>query len=182
MERTPLEALCSERGLRLTLNRRKVLRVMGNSPDHPDAREVHKRVNALGEEVGLTAVYRALSDLTDVKIFRRLTFDEGRARYELSAQSTHQHLVDVGTGEIVEVTDSAMATLAMKVARSLGYQLVDYKLTLRVEKWPVAALSTPVADGLGQGVKFLLIVAGVGWRQSASSRLRGRAVRCELRP
>ena len=49
---------------------------------------------------------------------------------ELNEDSHHDHLIDVDSGEIVEFLDEEIERLQMKVAKKLGYELVDHKMEL----------------------------------------------------
>jgi Fur family ferric uptake transcriptional regulator len=60
----------------------------------------------------------------------RHVFRDGKARYERTGRPLHPHLIDVGTGEIVEVDDDGLVLLREEQARRLGYRLVEYRLKL----------------------------------------------------
>jgi Fur family ferric uptake transcriptional regulator len=42
----------------------------------------------------------------------------------------HDHLIDLRTGKVVEFTNPEIEALQEKIARELGYQLVDHRLEL----------------------------------------------------
>ena len=42
----------------------------------------------------------------------------------------HNHLIDINSGEIVEFVDKDIEELQKKIAKKLGYNLVDHKLEL----------------------------------------------------
>jgi Fur family transcriptional regulator, ferric uptake regulator len=126
---TPLEALCLQRGLRLTEHRRIVLEVLEASHDHPCVREIHRRA-ATGHRIGIATVYRTLNSLVERGMVRRQVFPDGRAHYERAGRPSHPHLIDVATGTIVEIDDVGLHALLERQARLLGYQLVDYSLRL----------------------------------------------------
>ncbi len=125
----PLEELCRQRGLRLTEHRRIVLEVMENATDHPCAREIHRRA-AVGHRIGLATVYRAVKRLTAAGVLTRLSFPDGKARYERLGTTPHPHLIDVATGDVVEVDETELPALVAAQAARLGYRLVDFRLRL----------------------------------------------------
>ena len=47
-----------------------------------------------------------------------------------STDEHHDHLIDVNTGEIIEFVDKDIEELQIKIAKKLGYNLVDHKLEL----------------------------------------------------
>ncbi|MFZ5779026.1 MAG: Fur family transcriptional regulator [Pseudomonadota bacterium] len=129
---TPLEQLCVQKGLRLTEHRRIVLEVLGASTDHPCAREIHRRA-AASHRIGLATVYRTLNSLADVGVLTRRVFTDGRARYE-RAGGTHPHLIDLATGEILELEDGELERLIEETATRLGFRLVEYRLRMFGQK------------------------------------------------
>ena len=126
---TPLEALCVQRGLRLTEHRRIVLEVLEAARDHPCVREIHRRA-AAGHRIGIATVYRTLNSLVEVGMVRRQVFPDGRAHYERAGRPSHPHLIDVATGTIVEIDEADLEMLLAEQAQRLGYRLVDFSLKL----------------------------------------------------
>ena len=55
-----IERLCSERGLRMTGQRRTIARVLTASVDHPNVEEVYRRANRVDPRISLSTVYRTL--------------------------------------------------------------------------------------------------------------------------
>ncbi|MGH8431839.1 MAG: Fur family transcriptional regulator [Solimonas sp.] len=136
-----LEALCRRRGLRLTEHRRIVLEVLEAATDHPNVREIHRRV-AAGHCIGLATVYRALNSPAAAGIVMRRTFPDGSAHYQRSDTASRSHLFDLGEGKLLEVDDVNLVRLADKVAEQLGYRLVDYRLSLFGRKQDCAKSET----------------------------------------
>ncbi len=125
-----LETLCRERGVRLTEQRRIVLEVLEAATDHPCTFEIHRRASA-GGRIGIATVYRALNSLANAGLVSRHVFRDGKARYERAGATPHPHLIDVATGEIVEViNDGGLARLFEKEADRLGFRLQNYRLRL----------------------------------------------------
>jgi Fur family ferric uptake transcriptional regulator len=129
-----LEELCVRRGLRLTEHRRIVVEILEAATDHPCVREIHRRA-ARDHRIGVATVYRTLNRLAAAGLVTRHVFRDGQsgskgARYERVGAATHHHLIDVDTGRVVEVDDAELTRLIEATARSLGYRLVDYRITL----------------------------------------------------
>ena len=127
---TDLEQLCRERGIKLTGQRRLVLDVLDAAADHPCAHEIHRRVVGQDRKIGVATVYRVLNKLAAAGIVTRYTFRDGKARYERMGRAPHPHLIDVATGEIIEVDDARLTLLIEEEARRRGYKLLDYRLKL----------------------------------------------------
>ena len=47
-----IEALCAERGLRITEQRRVIARVLSESQDHPDVEKLHERAAERDPQIG----------------------------------------------------------------------------------------------------------------------------------
>lgn len=125
-----LEQLCAERGLRMTDQRRVIARVLSESEDHPDAEEIHRRASAIDPKISLATVYRTMRLFEDASIITRHDFGDGRARYEELSDEHHDHLINVKTGEVIEFVNDEIERLQERVARELGYKLVDHRLEL----------------------------------------------------
>ena len=125
-----LESLCVEKGLRMTEQRRVIARVISESRDHPDVEMLHRRVNELDSSISISTVYRTVKLFEEADILERHDFGDGRARYELTPERHHDHLIDVNTGEVIEFRNDEIERLQKIVAEELGYSLVDHRLEL----------------------------------------------------
>jgi Fur family ferric uptake transcriptional regulator len=66
----------------------------------------------------------------DAGIIERHDFRDGRARYEQSPDTHHDHLINLRTGEVVEFRNEEIERLQAEIVRKLGYRLVDHRLEL----------------------------------------------------
>jgi len=125
-----VEKLCLERGLKMTEQRRVIARVLSESHDHPDAGEVYRRASAIDPRISLATVYRTVRLFEEVKVLDRRDFGDGRSRYEEASEEHHDHLIDVNSGRVIEFRNDEIERLQRKVARDLGYRLIDHRLEL----------------------------------------------------
>jgi Fur family ferric uptake transcriptional regulator len=128
--RIDIEALCAEKGLRITEQRRVIARVLSESEDHPDVEALHARAAAIDSGISIATVYRTVRLFEEAGILERHDFGDGRARYEAAAESHHDHLIDVETGNVIEFADDELETLQKKIAERLGFRLVDHRMEL----------------------------------------------------
>ena len=132
----PIEEKCQKKGVRLTDQRKTIAKVISESKevygskDHPDVDELHKRVSSLDSKISIATVYRTVKLFEEAGIIERHDFREGKSRYEPLTEEHHDHLIDVNSGEIVEFVDKDIEELQKKIAKKLGYNLVDHKLEL----------------------------------------------------
>jgi len=125
-----VEEKCAERGLRMTEQRRVIAQVLSDANDHPDAEELYRRASATDPKISLATVYRTVRLFSDAGIIETHDFRDGRARYETADEDHHDHLIDVVSGEVIEFADAEIEELQEKIARKLGYELVDHRLEL----------------------------------------------------
>jgi Fur family ferric uptake transcriptional regulator len=125
-----IEALCAEKGLRITEQRRVIARVLSDAEDHPDVEILHQRSAAIDPGISIATVYRTVRLFEDAGILERHDFGDGRARYEAAAETHHDHLINVETGEVIEFVDPELEELQRKISERLGYRLVDHRLEL----------------------------------------------------
>src|ERR687892_2385114 len=97
-----IEALCADKGLRITEQRKTIARVLGDSEDHPDVETLHARAAAIDPNISLSTVYRTVRLFEEAGILERHEFGDGRARYEPAGHGHHDHLINVKTGEVIE--------------------------------------------------------------------------------
>ena len=129
-----IEEKCQQKGVRLTEQRKIIAKVLSESKavygskDHPDVDELHKRVSTLDDRISIATVYRTVKLFEESGILVKHDFKAGKARYEIN--DDHNHLIDINRGEIVEFVDKDIEELQKKIAKKLGYNLVDHKLEL----------------------------------------------------
>ena len=126
-----IEELCAKNGVKITQQRRIIAGVISEAKDHPDANEVFLRSNKIDPRISLATVYRTIKLFEENNVLNRIDFGGKRARYEeLDENAHHDHLIDVDSGEIIEFLDEEIEELQAKIAKKLGYQLVDHRMEL----------------------------------------------------
>ncbi|MDB5701779.1 MAG: transcriptional repressor [Sphingomonadales bacterium] len=128
--RIDIEALCAEKGLRITEQRRVIARVLSEAEDHPDVEVLHSRASAIDKGISIATVYRTVRLFEEAGILERHDFGDGRSRYEAAAEAHHDHLIDVETGKVIEFVDPELEALQKVIAEKLGYRLVDHRMEL----------------------------------------------------
>ena len=117
-----IEALCAQRGLRITEQRRVIARVLSESQDHPDVEKLYERaLAAIDPGISIATVYRTVRLFEEAGILDRHDFGDGRARYEAAPEAHHDHLIDVESGKVIEFVDPELEALQRQIAERLGY-------------------------------------------------------------
>lgn len=121
---------CTAQGLRMTGQRRTIAQVLEEADDHPDAEELYARASQVDPNISLATVYRTVKLFEETGILEKHDFIDGRARYEDAEREHHDHLIDVESGEVIEFVDPEIEALQTRIAKRLGYRLINHKLTL----------------------------------------------------
>ena len=128
-----LEDKLARSGARMTAPRRVLARVLGQSSDHPDVEELHRRAQEIDPGISLATVYRTVRLFEQLGIVERHAFSAGRARYEHGGEEHHDHFVNVRSGEVVEFHAPEIEALQAEIAARHGYRILDHRLVLYVE-------------------------------------------------
>lgn len=141
---TRIERLCMANGLKMTGPRRVIARVLSEADGHPDVDELHRLAHKLDPRISLATVYRTVRLFEQHGILERRNLGSRRARYEMSGEHDHFHLVDQDTGKVIEFDEPETETLMRKVAARHGFDLVSLKIELFGRRsQPAAAMAEP---------------------------------------
>ncbi len=89
-----LEDFIIQNNLKITRQRRAVLKAFLGSEEHVSAEELYRLVTASEPKVGLATVYRTLALLTQSGLASELDFGDGQKRYEHAyMHSHHDHMI-----------------------------------------------------------------------------------------
>ena len=113
--RSKLEALCAERGLKMTDQRRVIARVLSESSDHPDVEALHKRATTVDANISIATVYRTVRLFEEAGILAKHDFGDGRARYEETPDEHHDHLIDIQSGKVIEFHNDEIEELQRRI-------------------------------------------------------------------
>ena len=127
-----IERRCTHQHLRMTQQRRLVIRLVAQARDHPDVTQLYRRARARDSDVSLSTIYRNLKQLERIGAVRRNEFADGRSRYEVVPTRHHDHLIDLKTGRVIEFRSPEIERLQMEVALRHGYKIVDHRLDIYV--------------------------------------------------
>ena len=133
-----LQKICQDRGLRLTEQRKIIVRLLEetilDTKFHPDVDEIFNRAIKVDKKISVATVYRTVKLLEEHGIIEKHEFKAGKARYEVSTENHHDHLIDINSGEIIEFIDDEIEKLKKKIAKKHGYDLIDHRLELYCKK------------------------------------------------
>ena len=120
---------CKKLGLKLTEQRKIIVKVLSDSSDHPDVESVHKRAVKIDKRIGIATVYRTIKLFEDNNLLEKHEFKGYSSRYE-TVRENHHHLIDIKSGKVKEFRNTLVDAMQKQVAKEMGYTLIDYRLEL----------------------------------------------------
>jgi Fur family ferric uptake transcriptional regulator len=123
-------ALLDDRGVRATPQRTRVLAELVREQNDATAQELHERLRARGERIGLATVYRALAVLADEGVVDVLAHRPGEACYRVCGGEHHHHLVCASCHRVVELADCRLDPWLDDVATAHGFDGLEHRLEL----------------------------------------------------
>ncbi len=134
MTAADLEQMCAKAGLKMTGQRRTILQVLsGFGEGHPSVEDIYERARAVDASISMATVYRTLNLLDELNLVVKHDFKENFARFDIRMDH-HHHLIDVETGDVIEFSNEEIEKMKQKIARELGYELVECRLELYGKK------------------------------------------------
>lgn len=132
LDQSQFRDLLKDKGLKLTTQRRAVLEVLLNRHgEHLTTEEIYDYVKQFCPEIGLATVYRTVQLMEDMKIIRKLNFDDGCSRYEIASNTSdhyHHHLICENCGKVIEVEEDLLDNLEDKIQNKFGFMIKDHIL------------------------------------------------------
>lgn len=84
--------------------------------------------------MSLATVYRTLSTLKTKGVIQHHNFDGGGSRFEIVPEVHHDHIVDLGTGEIIEFKSDQIERIQTEIAAEFGYEVSHHRFELYCRK------------------------------------------------
>jgi len=94
------------------------------------AQQLHQQLVADGTKLGLTTVYRALTELVEQDQADTLVLGDGEMRYRICTPEHHHHLICGQCGKTVEFDLPGFETQAQQIARDNGFTVESHELEL----------------------------------------------------
>jgi Fe2+ or Zn2+ uptake regulation protein len=116
-------------GLRATASRVAVLRVLGESHDHPRVDQVVARVRESGVSISTQAGYDVCEALHRASLARRIALAGGPARYEARVGDNHHHLVCRACGHTIDVDCTTGLAPCLDLPDDHGFALEEAEVT-----------------------------------------------------
>jgi Fur family ferric uptake transcriptional regulator len=129
-----LETFLREKRLKVTEQRRTLMKAALDQPGHFTAENLHIALSRAGEPISMATVYRGLSLLEEAGLLEGHDFADGLRRYERALhREHHDHMVCVDCRAVVEFQNQAIEKQQEQVVAQHGFVLHDHSLTLFVQ-------------------------------------------------
>lgn len=123
--------MSTEQGRRSTKQRAAVKAALDGADGFQTAQQIHERLRAAGQSIGLATVYRALQAMTADGDADQLRTDVGEVAYRrCSTGHHHHHLVCRSCSVTVELSAGQVEAWIAEVSASHGFTAVDHSFEL----------------------------------------------------
>src|SRR5919204_4791144 len=122
------EARLRAASIRITAARRLVLETLAREPHDATAQEIHARLRAAGNPVGLATVYRTLTLLQERGAVDTLSHRPGESCYRICAPGHHHHLVCSRCHRVEELTECELDDWLAGVTEKHGFRPTSHSL------------------------------------------------------
>jgi len=120
-----------ERGLKLTAQRKTVLRQVFRAHKHFEAAEMLYRMRQKRLKVSKATLYRTLALLVEAGLLRQEVFGERHSHYEhIFGHGRHDHLVCLSCGKIREFRNDEIERLQNRICEQHGFQPTSHKMEI----------------------------------------------------
>ena len=115
---------------RNTWQKTAVLEQLSNTDEFVSAQELHQKISQSGKKLGLTTVYRALTEMVEQSMADSLSISDGEMRYRICTPEHHHHLICRLCGKTVEFDMPGFEELALEVAKANGFTELSHEIEL----------------------------------------------------
>ncbi len=128
-----LDEFIRRKGLRRTGQRDRIMQEIFAKDDHFTAEELYDRVRKSDSGTSRATIYRTLALLVEAGLLREIDLGENETTYDPNFvdKPSHNHLVCIDCGQVLEFEDPHIDTLNDCVARRLGFRPLEHTLKIK---------------------------------------------------
>ncbi|HSF79961.1 MAG TPA: Fur family transcriptional regulator [Anaerolineales bacterium] len=115
------------KGLRLTPQRKLVLRILQQSSEHLDAEGIWQRARRECQDLNLATVYRTLNLLAGIGLIQQSYLGEGQKRgyYEVLDKPEHYHFACLRCGRVMELSSDHLQQAQKELEECNGVRIIN---------------------------------------------------------
>lgn len=126
-----LDSYLTDKNLKQTQQRRKLIELFLKMNNHISAEELHEAARDAGHNIGLATIYRTLNLLAEADLVEQKSFVDGRHVYEVNMPGEHHdHLICLDCGLVVEFESAEIEQLQDRIAAKNQFVLKAHRLDL----------------------------------------------------
>lgn len=125
-----LEKTLRGAGERITPQRRLIAGILLDQGGHLSADDIHQLARHEDPRLSLATVYRTLRWLKECGVVRELRLNGNRYRYEIAHGETHQHMICLGCGKIIEFTCGYCSAVQKKLVQEHSFHVTGMRVKL----------------------------------------------------
>jgi len=115
---------------RLTKQRKAITMALTSQENFRSAQEIHALLTANGETIGLSTVYRNLTEMFEARDVDMIIGTDGESQYRLCSNDHHHHLTCTRCGLAIEITGEALEVWAKQVGIDNGFTEIAHTLEI----------------------------------------------------
>ena len=115
---------------RLTKQRKAITQALTSQENFRSAQEIHALLTVNGETIGLSTVYRNLTDMFEARDVDMIIGADGESQYRLCSNDHHHHLTCTKCGLALEITGEALEVWAKQVGIDNGFTEISHTLEI----------------------------------------------------
>ena len=119
-----------DHGMRLTRQRREILKVLKSTTSHPTADWIYDQVRRVLPNISLGTVYRTLGVLRDQGMIMELDYGRSGSRFD-GAPRNHYHIVCVTCGKVEDLSVPVKGYMEEEMSDVSGYEVMEHRLEFR---------------------------------------------------
>ncbi len=132
MHNTIFKEFLRRKGLRLTKERKAVLREVFSFHGHFDPEELLIRLRKKGSRVSKASIYRTIPLLLESGLIEEVIKVDKHAHYEHTyGHSHHDHMICIKCGSVVEFHSQELETLQERLCKKDGFTSISHFLEIR---------------------------------------------------
>lgn len=118
-----------ETGVRITPQRRAVLKFMIEADNHPTADDIYKALSPEHPGMSVATIYNNLKLLKNTGLVKELTYGDASSRFDFNSEK-HYHIICSSCGKITDFHYSGLEELERLAANNTNYSISHHRLEL----------------------------------------------------
>lgn len=118
----------NEAGLRATPVRIAVMEFLENTDTPVDVQMIKEYLKQKNVSSDTVTIFRIMNIFTEKCITRKISFNEGKFRYELASREDHHHLICKNCDKVEDLSDCAIPALEKNIQKKKKFQVLSHAL------------------------------------------------------